>query len=523
MNDCHRVTESRTRGLCHALAGGVLLSAAIGCAGAGNGLATSADGGTADSDANARCGTATTTYSAAGTGQSAILVFGGTSQPVVTNSSSIPETAVFMPSSPATVTNVKITSSSTCGDDATSTADGGTGSPPAAGDSGPSAPPEWSDGGMGAPPGASDGGLNAPPSSTTSDGDSASFYGYNAGVLVESGGSLELTCSSVTTTGRGANGVFAYGSGSSITLANVTIDTTGQLGHGVDATGGARLTLSDVDITTSGASAAALATDRGGGTVTALGGTMTTSGAGSPAIYSTGAITVTGATLTATGSEAAVIEGANSITLNDTDLSASASLMSDKWGFLIYQSFSGDAQGQNGILTMTGGSLKYTANSGPLFFITNTTANITLSGVSIPAVPSGILLRASVYSRWSSTVGGTTILTADGQALAGDIVVDSASSLAATLRNGSSLKGAIDGAHTAGAAALTLADSTSQWTVTADSFLTSLSDASGIVGTTIANIQASSGITVCVGKTTDSWPGGTTYTLAGGGRLKACD
>ena len=120
--------------------------------------------------------------------------------------------------------------------------------------------------------------------------------------------------------GSGANGAFPSGTGSSISLTDVTITATGGGGHGVMASGGGTLTLSDTDITTSGANSAPIATDRGGGTVTVTGGTVVSSGIDSPGIYSTGVITVDGATITATGSEAAVIEGKNSIALTNTDL-----------------------------------------------------------------------------------------------------------------------------------------------------------------------------------------------------------
>lgn len=56
----------------------------------------------------------------------------------------------------------------------------------------------------------------------------------------------------MTTSGSGANGVFATGSGTSITLSDVTIKATAQGGHGVDATLGGTLTLTNVDITTAG-------------------------------------------------------------------------------------------------------------------------------------------------------------------------------------------------------------------------------------------------------------------------------
>ena len=132
-------------------------------------------------------------------------------------------------------------------------------------------------------------------SGNTSSQDSSSFYGLNAGVLADAGSQITLSDSSVTTTGSGANGVFATGSGSSVTLSNVTIKATADGGHGVMATNGGTLTLSNVDMERPEL-ARPLATDRGGGTITVNGGTMKTSGTNSPGIYSTGAITVTGAT-----------------------------------------------------------------------------------------------------------------------------------------------------------------------------------------------------------------------------------
>ena len=66
----------------------------------------------------------------------------------------------------------------------------------------------------------------------------------------------------------------------------------------------------------------------------------------------------------------------------------------EKWGVMIYQSMSGDAQGTKGTYTMTGGSLAYTPSSGPLFYVTNSTGVITLKGVTVSS-GSGILVKAS--------------------------------------------------------------------------------------------------------------------------------
>ena len=55
------------------------------------------------------------------------------------------------------------------------------------------------------------------------------------------------------------------------------------------------------------------------------GGTYTSNGVGSPAIYSTADIAVKEATLAANGSEAICIEGLNSIHLYDSDLTGNMS------------------------------------------------------------------------------------------------------------------------------------------------------------------------------------------------------
>ena len=167
-----------------------------------------------------------------------------------------------------------------------------------------------------------------------------------------------MTGGTITTSGLGANGAFATGTGSTVTLDKTTINATGDGGHAVMATGGGSMTLSNVEMTTAGKNSGAIATDRGGGIITTTGCTVTAKGVDSPAIYSTGAISVANSTLLATGAESAVIEGANSITLTDSSLS---STKAGKWGVLIYQSMSGDAEGAEGTFTMTGGTLALTA------------------------------------------------------------------------------------------------------------------------------------------------------------------
>jgi hypothetical protein len=346
-------------------------------------------------------------------------------------------------------------------------------------------------------------------SGDTSSNDASSFYGLNGAVLANGGSTVTITGGTITTTGSGANGAIPTGAGTTISLTDVTIRASGGGGHGVMATSGGTLILKNVDIATTGANGAPLATDRGSGTVTVSGGTITSSGRDSPGIYSTGKITVTDAKITSTGTEAAVIEGLNTITLTNTALTGG---VEKTGGTMIYQSMSGDADVGTGTFTMTGGS--YTSTAGPAFFVTNTNAVITLTGVNVTSA-SDTLVRAAATDRWgtSGKNGGTVSFTADNENLTGSIVTDSISSVTATLKNGSSLTGAIN------TAALSL-DATSSWTVTADSALTCLTDASGISGTSIKNIIGN-GYTVTYDRSlaANSALGGKTYTLVKGGTL----
>jgi len=346
----------------------------------------------------------------------------------------------------------------------------------------------------------------------TSSQESSSFYGLNAGVLSESGSQIILNNCTVKTNGTGANGVFATGKGSSVVLYNDTIICMNEGGHGVDATFEGSLLLNDVYISTSGAHGAAISTDRGGGKIVVNRGQAISSGQDSPGIYCTGTITVTNSIIKGAGAEAAVIEGANSITLTNTTITAAEGTR-DR-GIFIYQSMSGDAMGNKGVFSMTGGSFLWPSSSGPAFYITNTHGIINLSNVAFTN-NSALLIKASA-DQWGTagSNGGNVVFTADNQIVTGDIISDYLSSVSISLNNYSSLTGAIN------KAAITI-DGTSTWDVTSDSYITTLSDNEGISGNTITNIKGN-GHTVYYDDalSANAYLGGKTYALTEGGYLK---
>ena len=347
--------------------------------------------------------------------------------------------------------------------------------------------------------------IDSPTVSKTGDsdgGDNCNFYGLNAAVLVKDGSNTTITGGTITSDADGANGVFCYGGnggqngasgdGTTLTIRDTVIKTTGDGSGGIMTTGGGVTYAYDLDVETSGQSSAAIRTDRGGGTVYVDGGTYTSNGLGSPAIYSTAEIHVENAELKSNLSEGVCIEGINSIELTNCNMTANNTKCNGNATFydtiMIYQSMSGDADSGTSSFTMNGGTL--TSENGHVFHVTNTNAIINLNGVKIVNNDSDNILLSVCADGWNGDSNIAT-LNADSQELSGIIKVGDDSQLTLNLTNGSTFKGSIDGAIT-NAKGTTVStdvgtvnvklDSTSTWTLTADTYITSFDgDASNIV------------------------------------------
>ncbi len=326
----------------------------------------------------------------------------------------------------------------------------------------------------------------------TSNTENGDFYGVNAALLATNGASVTITNARVTSSAQNGNGVFSYGSGTTVNISNSVITTTADNSGGIQTTGGGTTIASDLIVTTSGNSSAAIRSDRGRGAVSVDGGSYVSNGYNSPAVYSTADITVKNATLTANNSEALVIEGKNSIVLENCDVTGN---MSDAKGssseenvhnVMIYQSMSGDADVGTSTFSMTGGTL--TAQNGDMIYVTNTHCVLTLSAVTIRNEDTdGVLLRVvgnSASHGWGTagSNGAQVEFTADGQVLTGDIVVDTISTLNMTLTNGSTFTGTISivdnaqGGTAVSDNAVVTIDSGCTWTLTGDCVITSLTN-----------------------------------------------
>ncbi|MGN8765623.1 hypothetical protein [Blautia massiliensis (ex Liu et al. 2021)] len=230
-----------------------------------------------------------------------------------------------------------------------------------------------------------------------------------------------------------------------------------------------------------------------GGTMVVDGGTYTSNGVGSPAVYCTADIAVKDATLTANGSEAVCIEGMNSLHLFDCDLTGNMSDLSQNdstWTVILYQSMSGDSEVGNSTFQMDGGTL--TSQNGGVFYTTNTESDITLNAVDITYNNDNeYFLRCTGNNNergWgeSGANGADCDFTAISQDMEGDVIWDTISQIDFYMTDGSNLTGAIvDDESFAGNGGdgycnVYVSDD-STWTVTGDSTVSTLSNDGTVV------------------------------------------
>jgi hypothetical protein len=195
-------------------------------------------------------------------------------------------------------------------------------------------------------------------------------------------------------------------------------------------------------------------------------------------------------------------------------------------GVIIYQSTSGDAEsttGEAATFEAVNSTLKSAIQSGSMFYLTNTSANIVLSGTTLDFDSSKAALltvQGNDSNNWGTagSNGASVNFTALGETLNGSIDVDTISTLNLYLLDGTTYTGAVSISQNAVNTAASDApvtvnlDGTSTWVVTGDSTVTNLNAAEG------ASIVDESGKTVTVtanGKTVVQGESEYTVTVTG--------
>ena len=320
-------------------------------------------------------------------------------------------------------------------------------------------------------------------SGDSSNTENSEFYGVNAAVLVQ-GGEVKITGGSINTSAKGANAICATNKGT-VTISGTKITSTASgSARGLHSTYGGTIIGSNLEISTTGGSCATLATDRGEGKVSCTECSLSTAGAGSPLIYSTGEITINKSSGTATGAQMVVVEGKNTASvLENTELKCNGignRNNIDKCGVFLYQSMSGDADSGTSTFNCKDSKLEILSsssvyNTAPMFFITNTQSIINLEKCNL-SFGSKIFLTAQATSQWgkSGSNGGTVTLNLKNQNIEGDFIIDSISSINIILVN-SQIKGAFNSDNTASKLSINI-DKDSSIILTGNSYYTSITN-----------------------------------------------
>ena len=361
------------------------------------------------------------------------------------------------------------------------------------------------------------------------NGDNCNFYGLNSVLLaVGEASSITIQDSQLNATSEGSNGIFATDN-ATVLAHNVSISTTAGNSRGLDATYGGTILAGSVDISTKGDHSGGVATDRGGGTISLNGGSISTEGSGSPILYSTGNIQVSNITGKATGSQLVGMEGLNTVVVRNSTLESAQTgkTASDPVadGVIIYQSTSGDAEsttGETATFQAIDSTLKSAIQSGSMFYLTNTSADVVLKNTTLDfdSSAANLLYAAGNDSNnWGSagSNGATVKFTGIQQQLSGNVVADTISSIDLHLTDNTTWTGAAsieeNSAGSTSEAPITVnVGATSTWIVTADSTVSALNIADG------AKIVDANGKTVTIiaaGQTVVTGESDVTVTVTG--------
>lgn len=325
-----------------------------------------------------------------------------------------------------------------------------------------------------------------------SNGDNCNFYGLNSIALALNENSLlKISNSTLNATSEGSNAIFSTDN-ATVYASNDVINTTSDNSRGLDATYGGTILADNMTISTKGNHSASIATDRGGGNVSATNSTLNTEGSGSPLLYSTGDIEVDNVNGTASGSQIAGMEGLNTMLIYNSNLTSTNNAISGsdpiKNGVIIYQSTSGDADtstGESARFEAVNSTLTTSIDSGSMFYLTNTTANILLSNTTLDFDSSNVNLlqvEGNDANSWgkAGSNGASVIFTCMNETLSGNITVDTISSANIYLLDNTTYTGSTNittnevNTNATDTPIVVNVSSNSKWIVTGDSTVTNL-------------------------------------------------
>lgn len=366
-------------------------------------------------------------------------------------------------------------------------------------------------------------------SGNTTDIEGSEIYGLNAAFIAKEASIVSLMDSQIKTTVNSASAFFATGSGTQATLENVTLTTSGKYASALNASEAAEISANQMTIKTSGENACAIKVLDTNSSISITDAQLQSEGTNANLFYSKGKIeatNITGESVSSIG----VIENRNSLALTSSNFTTNAEGQNQKEAysaaFLLY---SKESQSESN--TFTNAKLdiidsQITINSqspwyeqAPLFYVTNTTANINITNTELN-YGSNILLKIASNEEYGDigNNGADVTFTATDQKLDGEIIVDENSKIRLNLNN-SIYEGKINTENLSANVDVTF-DYTSQWNLTGDSYINTLTiTKKDYLKKNVKKYIKSNGYNVYYNAENNEWLEGKTYKLSGGGKL----
>lgn len=287
--------------------------------------------------------------------------------------------------------------------------------------------------------------------------------GENSVVLVDDGSRVVMEACSLNTHTNLTDGVTAKGDSTTVTINEGYFSATRAGSALFNALDGGNISIGHAKINTYARQSPSFYTGPGG-MIDVTRCDCKCTGQASAMIHSCGDVTVYKGRLEVSKWALADVDG-GSVRLTECDLTSG-----DISGFLIYGA---EEKSEGGQLTLIKNDM--TVKEGPVFLVTNTSAEITVYDKNIIKCKSGELIsvRADDWGVKGSN-GGKAVLNIEKQSLAGYSYVDSISSLSVVLKKSGLLKGQINRTENREAEVRVTLEEGGKWKSKGDSYITSI-------------------------------------------------
>ncbi|KAJ0122512.1 hypothetical protein J7T55_003025 [Diaporthe amygdali] len=346
---------------------------------------------------------------------------------------------------------------------------------------------------------------------------SASFWGFNAAINVANASTASLDHVNVTVHNGAAN-VYAYGSDTVVNVTNSWLYSSGPVSHGLYASGNATIYGSNIAHFSGGYRSSAFSGDSPKGIIYISDSVAHTAGIGSATFYALGEIFADNVLSISEKGPVVFMDGAQNVSIANSDCTAGL------LGGLVI--FSSQVRLSGGRIDISDSRIAVTAADAPGLWFGNTIVDVSLSSTRVEP-DSGVLVVANYsqitqdfdyyasYADNSALSPAEVFISVAESTLAGDLVAYNGSYISWNLTAHSSWDGAAYSGFGDSYVDVAL-DATSNWTLTADSYVQNLTD----VDESLANI-ASGGFNVYYNASAllNGWLANSTVTLSGGGSV----